>query len=119
MLVKLRLRNFRGFDNHVVPLRDVTVLVGANNAGKSTVVEALRLVALVTDRYRRGSGPFMPPPDWLSHPEAGMESHRLSAAKPADSYAESVFHRYAEPPAIIDAPIRRLSLGEGLRRTRR
>ena len=103
MLVELRLRNFRGFDDHVVPLRDTTVLVGANNAGKSTVVEALRLVALVADRYRRGSGPFMAPPDWLNHPEAGFGIAPALRGQAADSYAESVFHRYAEPPAIIDA----------------
>ncbi|PYS69901.1 MAG: hypothetical protein DMF73_13950 [Acidobacteria bacterium] len=45
MLTKLILRNFRGFENHELPLRETTVIVGRNNAGKSTVVEALRLAA--------------------------------------------------------------------------
>jgi AAA ATPase domain len=70
MLERMRLRNFRGFEDHAVPFRDSTVIVGANNAGKSTLVEALRLVGLVTDRFRRGSGHFVPVPDWLDDPEA-------------------------------------------------
>ena len=70
MLARLRLRNFRGFDEHVVPLRKLTLIVGANNAGKSTIVEALRLVALVVNRFLRGTGNFVPIPEWLNEPEA-------------------------------------------------
>ena len=70
MLERLRLRNFRGFDDHVVPLRETTIIVGQNNAGKSTIVEALRLVALVVSRLRRGGSQFVGVPDWLNHPEA-------------------------------------------------
>lgn len=53
MLKTLRLRNFRAFADHTVPLKKLTLLVGENNAGKSTVVEALRLIAIITHRYRR------------------------------------------------------------------
>ena len=56
---KVRLRNFRGFDDHVVPLRDLTIIVGENNAGKSTIVEALRLAALAVNRFRRGGSQFV------------------------------------------------------------
>ncbi len=63
MIVQLKLHNFRGFDEHVLPLSNVTMVVGPNNAGKSSIVEALRLVALVTSRYR--SLQFrQPPPGW-------------------------------------------------------
>jgi predicted ATPase len=41
MITRLTSRNFRGFDRHTVPLRPITILVGKNNAGKSTVVEVL------------------------------------------------------------------------------
>ena len=52
MITQLTIKNFRGFDRHIVPLRPITILVGKNNAGKSTVVEALRLVSMVTNRYK-------------------------------------------------------------------
>ena len=44
MLRELRLENYRGFSDHSIPFEEVSVLVGRNNAGKSTAVEALRLV---------------------------------------------------------------------------
>jgi AAA15 family ATPase/GTPase len=35
MLTGLTVENFRGFDKHKIPLNEVTVIVGQNNAGKS------------------------------------------------------------------------------------
>jgi AAA15 family ATPase/GTPase len=46
VIEKLTVENFRGFDHHEIPFRETTIIVGANNAGKSTAVEALRLIAL-------------------------------------------------------------------------
>jgi len=66
MLTSLRLRNFRGFSDHQLPLRELTIVVGQNNAGKSTIVEALRLLAIVTSRL--GSLIFYPVPEWLDLP---------------------------------------------------
>lgn len=46
MLNDLRIRNFRMFDDFVVPrLGRVNLIVGRNNSGKSTVLEALRVLA--------------------------------------------------------------------------
>lgn len=53
----------------MVRFRPTTVIVGANNAGKSTIVEAIRLISLVANRH--GSLNFGPPPDWISDPTAG------------------------------------------------
>src|SRR5919108_102600 len=99
MLEELQLENFRGFREHVVPLRRLTVIVGANNAGKSTVVEALRLVMLVL-RAVRGSR-FVPEPRWLDHPLAyrGL----APATRGMEFDADSFFHRYQDPPAVITA----------------
>ena len=52
ILEELQLKNFRGFENHKLPLRSLSILVGRNNAGKSSIVEALRLIAIVTARYQ-------------------------------------------------------------------
>ncbi|MFT3867157.1 MAG: AAA family ATPase [Nibricoccus sp.] len=65
MIESLRLQNFRGFEDHIVPFRNRTIVVGRNNAGKSTIVEALRLVSLVTRKYRNQNLRDAPP--WLDN----------------------------------------------------
>jgi AAA ATPase domain len=43
MLTKLRVRNFKRFEEVEIELGDVVVLVGPNNAGKTTLMQALPL----------------------------------------------------------------------------
>jgi energy-coupling factor transporter ATP-binding protein EcfA2 len=99
MLTKLILRNFRGFERHELPLREMTVVVGRNNAGKSTIVEALRLISLVASRYRRL--PFRPGPDWCP---AGRASYGVRPSlRNTEINFQGMFHHYYEPPGIITA----------------
>lgn len=99
MLTNLRLENFRGFDKYDIPLRNVTVIVGQNNAGKSTIVEALRLLSVVVHRYRNLS--YNNPPSWSDLPK------RYIGVAPSLKNMEinflSFFHNYNDPPAIISA----------------
>jgi energy-coupling factor transporter ATP-binding protein EcfA2 len=108
MLESLVLRNFRGFSNHTVQFRPLSVIVGRNNAGKSTIVEALRLVSIVTARFRGFS--YRPPPQWLDEPKfmlgASPDVRGLELDNP------SVFYEYGEPPAIVEA---RFTSGESVR----
>src|SRR5437879_1941927 len=99
MITQLRLRNFRGFDRHTVPLRPITILVGKNNAGKSTVVEALRLVSMVTNRCK--SLTYHALPKWLDRPR--RERGVFPAIEGSEFSNEAVFHRLGEPPAHITA----------------
>jgi AAA15 family ATPase/GTPase len=64
MLKQITFSNFRCFESHTVPLQGVTIAVGKNNAGKSTFVEGLRVIALVCNRFRNLS--FKSPPKWLN-----------------------------------------------------
>lgn len=41
---KVEIQNFRGFKKEVIELDDITVFVGENNSGKSTVLDAIKLV---------------------------------------------------------------------------
>ena len=66
MLQRLKLTNYRGFDSHSLDLRNPTVIVGYNNAGKSTIVEALRILSILTERL--GGLNFRDPPDWTDLP---------------------------------------------------
>jgi hypothetical protein len=52
-LRSLKLVNYKGFENHSISLRRTNVFVGANNAGKSTALGALRLLAAMLPQARR------------------------------------------------------------------
>jgi predicted ATP-dependent endonuclease of OLD family len=52
-LKSLRLVNYKGFENHTINLRKSNVLIGANNAGKSTALGALRLIVAMLPQARR------------------------------------------------------------------
>jgi hypothetical protein len=99
MLTQLTLRNFRGFEQHEIPFHDRTIIVGKNNAGKSTIVEALRLVSIVVSRYRNLT--FHPGPEWIGEGR-GLYGVRPSL-KNMEINFDGMFHRYADPPAAITA----------------
>ena len=98
MLRELKIRNFRGFADHQLPLKDLTVIVGKNNAGKTTLVEALRLLSVVVSRYK--NLPYLQPPDWTNLP---LREYGVSPSlRNLEINFRSIFHRYLEPPAHIE-----------------
>jgi hypothetical protein len=99
MLKRLRLENFRGFDDHTIELAPVTIAVGRNNAGKSTFVEALRLISLVVT-HCRSRMLYNLPRTWTISRTARRVTPSLQNL---EINLDSVFHRYGEPPAIITA----------------
>lgn len=99
MLKDLRLQNFRCFSDHTVPLRERSIVIGRNNAGKSTLVDALRLVAIVASRYQALH--FRSPPKWGDLPK--REVGLAPSLDGMDFNVENLFHRYGDPPAIITA----------------
>ena len=98
MLRTLRLQNYRCFDDHTVTFQPSTVVVGKNNAGKSTIVEALHLVAAVVNRK---AATFTTAPAKSGIPRF----HRCIAPRTAhlSINLRTAFHRYGEPPAILTA----------------
>lgn len=99
MLKSLTLENYRCFNHHQITLKDVSIIVGKNNAGKSTLIEALRLLSLVANRYKHLS--LSNVPDWLDVPfyYKGVSP----SLKGIEFSCESIFHLYQEPPAVITA----------------
>lgn len=98
VLRSISFENFRCFQQHKVSFEKNTVVVGKNNAGKSSIVEGFELIAAVTNRHH---ATFVAPPAILELPdfeacfEVRAEDLRVSTG--------SVFHRYGEPPAVVAA----------------
>src|SRR5450755_3341971 len=99
MLVAMKLINFRCFREHEFTFAQLNVCVGVNNAGKSTLAEALRIVAIASARIR--TAVFRQPPDWLTIPRSN-EGFSFSLQGQQINF-ETLFHRYGEPPATIRA----------------
>jgi len=99
MLSWVRLRNFRGFDDHKIDFRKTTIAVGRNNAGKSSIIEALRLVAIATNRYMSLS--YRPAPDWLDD-ITGLPGASIDVANLQIDF-DSICYEYRPAPAEIEA----------------
>lgn len=99
MLKALKLENYRGFYEHEIDFRDLTIVVGKNNAGKSTLIEALRLLSLVTNRYK--TAPYRSVPSWLKIPL--INSGISPSLQRIDFSYQNIYHSYGDPPAIITA----------------
>ncbi len=99
MVKSVTLKNYKGFRHTRVQLGETSVLVGANNAGKSTVIGALRLVAATLPLARsRGYNGFIPK-------GAGrLSGWAISAAaiEAAAFTAENVRHDFRQEEARIE-----------------
>jgi predicted ATP-dependent endonuclease of OLD family len=99
MLKNLTLENYRCFSHHQITLKDLSIIVGKNNAGKSTLIEAFRLLSLVTNRYKHLA--LSNVPNWLDAP---LYYKGVSPSlKGLEFFYENIFHLYQDPPATITA----------------
>lgn len=52
MIKKIHIENYKCYQKSSLNFKDITVIVGSNNAGKSTLIEALRLVSFAASKYQ-------------------------------------------------------------------
>jgi hypothetical protein len=97
MLQSLRLQNFKGFRDQRIEFMDFSVVIGRNNAGKSSAFEAIRILANVVGKFP--SAKFTNRPRWLDGDGVGF----LPPIDDQQRKPETLFFRYVDPPAIIDA----------------
>ncbi|AKB51276.1 hypothetical protein MSBRW_2023 [Methanosarcina barkeri str. Wiesmoor] len=99
MIKELQLINFRCYRKHSIPFKQNTIIVGENNAGKSTIIEALRIVSIIASKYKYLT--YNKPPDWLDTPigHKGV----IPSLKEYDFHFESITYRYSGLPAQIKA----------------
>lgn len=60
---KVQLKNFKAFSNFTVYLRDMSILVGPNNSGKSTILNAFRVLSAGIRRAKARSATVVSGPD--------------------------------------------------------
>ncbi len=99
MLERIIIENYRCYNHHEIEFKNLTIIVGKNNAGKSTMVEALRLVSLALSRFRNVN--YINPPIWLELPQ---KAKGISPSLKSYGFnIENLFHNYGTPPSIITA----------------
>lgn len=102
IIKRLHLRNFKCFRDHTINFNQITIMIGQNNAGKTTVVEALRILGLVCARFKTVAT-YSARPDWLFD-QVPLSVHGINvSAKAIDTDLEQIFTAYGNPPAIIEA----------------
>jgi AAA15 family ATPase/GTPase len=64
MLKKITLENYRCFEKTEISFKELSIIVGKNNAGKSTLIEALRILSLTVNRCKKAN--YQMAPSWLN-----------------------------------------------------
>lgn len=98
MLERITISNFRCYEKTIINFNGSSILVGKNNAGKSTLIEALKILSTVSRKYKTAR--FIVPPDWVEDERDRGISPNLVNMNIAD---RGIFYLYGNPPAIIDA----------------
>lgn len=114
MLQKLVIKNFRCYVDSTITFNGTSILVGKNNAGKSTMIEALKIISSVTRKYR--SLHFIAPPLWVHRVDTYGVSPNVENMNISD---RGIFNMYGNPPATIEATFTngtavKAYVGEGL-----
>jgi hypothetical protein len=100
VLKSLTLDNFRGFSEHRIEFGPETILIGQNNAGKTTAIEALRVLSVCQTRAKTAS--LGNCPTWLDGQCTGA-GFKVSL-ETIDFDFTNVQHSYnRDRPAIIRA----------------
>lgn len=101
MLKKMTLENYRCFQKTEVNFKDIAIIVGKNNAGKSTLIEALRIVSIIVNRYKNIV--FTRAPKWLHLNE------KILGIQPSinnlDISTRNIFYMYGDGPAKISVEL--------------
>jgi len=100
LIKQLRLSSFKGFREFVVSFNaDVNVLVGPNNAGKTTIVNSMRLCAALLDHARRRN-----PGDSTAKTFGRYWSYSITGAamEQAAFNDENIYHDFLRQAASVD-----------------
>lgn len=98
ILKKLTINGFRCYENSTVAFQPTSILVGRNNAGKSTLIEALKIISVISRKYKTAH--FISPPAWL----IGETDNGISPSIDRVGISEEgLFYMYRYSQALIEA----------------
>ncbi len=97
MLLEVTIENYKCYKKHTITFDQFSVIIGKNNAGKSTLVEALHLLSIVTQRasglrFIELKSPLVPAPKGVK-----------PSLRTIDINLKNAFFDYGNPPSIITA----------------
>jgi predicted ATP-dependent endonuclease of OLD family len=102
MLERIQLINFRCFENYTLDFSDFNLLCGKNNAGKTSVVDAIKCLSFVVNRFNNLQ--YKEPPEWTNVPK------RYKGVSPSTKYTninfKTIVYDYLESPAIVKARLK-------------
>lgn len=98
MIKRLTITNFRCYKNSTIFFEGTSILVGRNNAGKSTLIEALKIISVITRKYKTLR--FVAPPDWVKECVDFGVSPAVENMNISD---RGIFYMYGEEPAVVEA----------------
>lgn len=55
MINRIVFKNYRCFEDSELSFREMSIVVGSNNAGKSTIIESLRIVSAIAQKFKHSS----------------------------------------------------------------
>ncbi len=97
MIRNVKIENYRCFENVSMSFKDLSIIVGKNNAGKSTLIEILRIISIIVSRCSNLN--FRMAPDWLDfNPTYVGISPSISNMNIS---TKNLFHMYGDPPSKI------------------
>lgn len=98
-LERIKIVNYRCYDEHEIEFKNVSIIVGKNNAGKSTLIEALRLISIAVSRFE--SVRYFEAPTWTDLPKIARGIS--PSIKSIGINTENIFHKYGQAPSTIQA----------------
>ncbi|WP_312561099.1 ATP-binding protein [Anaerospora sp.] len=102
MLKQIELINYRCFEYSKMSIRDISIIVGKNNSGKSTLIEALRMISMASKKCTNTT--YVSPPKSLNMPIT-IRGFRLPV-EDLKIDLRSVVHFYKHDIAKITATFR-------------
>lgn len=80
MIKSIYIENYRGFVKHHISFKKLALMVGKNNAGKSTIIEILRICSLITHRCKTAS--YIDVPVWIENLHTQESRLRIKGISP-------------------------------------
>lgn len=80
MIKQIEIQNYRGFKKHKIIFKKNVLIVGKNNAGKSTIIEILRVCSLVLKKAKTSN--YQSVPVWIKDWKSQESRYKIKGISP-------------------------------------